>query len=886
MPARRGWERIFATVMLYGALVGASQALAAPAPRPPADKPPANKPAANKPPTGKPAEVPVERMVWPAWQIAVGKVDPKLGLSIEPDPEAESIRPAAVVKAERAAAIKAGAKPDDTLPEPKDEPVALVQRVIRSEIANHAYPLVLTPLIKWDALKPGVYRVTARFAFEGDTNVIATPVRLSVNIGAVSIAKSFYSIDLEEPGKFQTVSILYELDPTEHKQLAARHAYHAIHNAEYFDKVYPGPRPLTKPPAPLEGIRLALDLPLTKYNPEAGLPPNSLRQVKIDWVKIERVDPAPAITARYVKPQKLWIRPGSEQPIEVSLQNYTAQPQKRIVSVYLVHGIDQRTPIGEQEVALEAGAEQKVPFAWKTTLQTPPWGYEVVAEVKAPASTAVESSARDFFTVSPQVYPALVMGSNNRAVDPFRQNESFQNLEEVFGATRGDCAGMTPPAATWISGMGGGGIPQSTKLTRACTDLNRAQGIATHMYLFAGGTGAPVIDLYEKHPEWVGGRLPTLMDEVWRKNVEYDQWLAKQDLSKGLPEAGGKIPHAELGLIYWDPVLMNRVTDDAVSFIRMSGYDGIRFDVGLFGPSTIRTVLGTTLPYDMKNAMTVGAKNFEGFAAAMRKVNPDFEFGANQDTWAYLEQVGVRNVTPKPPEEYPEWIAFCKAGGMLMDEGTMDAPGYSHYMNRFEDALWGMRTKCATARKYGGVYQLFSPYRNGTGYFAHDDIYWSTFIVTSGSVYVGKFSAPPYSNSSMGAFITRYGEYFRSKGLQPLTDAADKIAVNSPNPLWFAETAVFEDIGGKRRYVVPLINPPLTERFRRNKTGEMPPPIKEAFEVRIKFPEGFTSAKAWMLTWEPTVGSKTLVVKKDGDAASIQFPGVDLCRTLVVEFEK
>src|SRR5437763_1061168 len=103
MPVRRGWERIFATVMFVAALAGAGLATAAP------------KPAAGKPSPGKPATESVDRMVWPAWQIAVGKVDPKLGLSIEPDPDAESIRPAEAVKAARAAAIKAGAKPDDTL---------------------------------------------------------------------------------------------------------------------------------------------------------------------------------------------------------------------------------------------------------------------------------------------------------------------------------------------------------------------------------------------------------------------------------------------------------------------------------------------------------------------------------------------------------------------------------------------------------------------------------------------------------------------------------------------------------------------------------------------------------------------------------------------------
>jgi hypothetical protein len=865
MPVRQTWLGICEQLTLAFALACAGAAFAAGAKPPPPQ--------------------PVDKIVWPAWKNPVGKVDAKGGLTIEPEPMAESIRPASAVKDERAAAIKKGVKLDPTLPEPTDEPVALVQRVTRTELANRPFPIILTPLVKWDALKPGVYRISARLAWEGDTNVIGTPIRLSVHVGTNSITKSFYSLDLEEPGKFQTISILYELDPTDKKQLAARHAYHAIHNAEFFDLIYPGASPAKKVLAP-DGFKISLDLPQTKYNAEAGLPPNSLRQLKVDWVKMERIDPSPSITVRYVKPQKVWIRPGMDQPIEVSLENYTAEAKKGTLSLFLINGIDQCTPLATQEVELAAGAEQKLPFTWKTTPQTPPWGYEVVAELKAPGKETADSSARDFFTVSSQVYPALVMGSNCRAVDPFRQNESYENLMEVFGATRGDCAGMTPTGETWFSGMGGGGIPQSIKLTRGCIDLNRAQGIATHMYLFAGGTGAPIIEMYEKHPEWVSGRLRTLMDEVYRQNVKYDQWLAEQDFTKGLPEPAGNMPHAELGMLYWDPVLMDRVIKDAVSFVSMTGYDGIRFDVGIFGPTTIHTVLGTTLPYDMKDAMKVGAKNFEEFAAAMRKVDPNFEFGANQDTWGYLEQVGVRNVTPKPPEDYPEWIAFCKAGGMLMDEGTMDAPGYSHYMNRYEDAIWGMRTKCATARKYGGVYQLFSPYRNGNGYYAHDDIYWSTFIVTTGSVYVGRFSAPPYSDSSLGAFITRYGEFFRSKGLQPLTEAADKIAVNSPNPLWFAETAVFEDIGNKRRYVVPLINPPLTERFRRNKTGEMPPPVKEAFEVRVKFPEGYGAAKAWMLTWEPTVGSKALSLKKDGDVASIQFPGVDLCRTLVVEFEK
>ena len=56
--------------------------------------------------------------------------------------------------------------------------------------------------------------------------------------------------------------------------------------------------------------------------------------------------------------------------------------------------------------------------------------------------------------------------------------------------------------------------------------------------------------------------------------------------------------------------------------------------------------------------MAHAAKNFNDFKDTLRGRFPGFEFGANMDTWAYLEQVGSRKVTAKAPEEYPEFLAF------------------------------------------------------------------------------------------------------------------------------------------------------------------------------------------------------------------------------------
>jgi len=202
------------------------------------------------------------------------------------------------------------------------------------------------------------------------------------------------------------------------------------------------------------------------------------------------------------------------------------------------------------------------------------------------------------------------------------------------------------------------------------------------------------------------------------------------------------------------------------------------------------------------------------------------------------------------------------------------------------DALWGMVQKREVVRRYGGVYQLFSPHRDSTGHFAHDDVYWAIMIVASGSYYVGSFSPPPYSQDSIGHFATRFGEFFRHKDLRALENAQDEIFVDSPTELWYADTAVWRDVGARRQYVIPLINPPVNDRLRRNKTNELPEPIDEPFEVEVQVPEGFRNARAWMLTWEPRIACVPLKPRVEGDAATVQMPGLKLFRTLVVEFEK
>jgi hypothetical protein len=825
--------------------------------------------AAPAPPAPAPPKPPQEKFEWTAWSIPAAPLKAGGDSSIATDADAQSKHPT---------------KDEDG--KETVENAALQMRVNRRDIVKGAIPIVTTPVVEWPAIVPGVYRISARLKYSGDAQVIGTPIVLGVAANLAdrkeSVEQEFQGFDIGEPDVYAEVAFLYEVDPTLSKKLPARKVRHSWHHSDFMAEAYPGfadaaaKPPVNKPPF---GIQIQLSLPKTVYSVQTGMPPNSLRSVSVDWIRCERVTPAPGIAVRYVRPLKHWLRPGDEQSFDVAVENFSTEPRTRTLTVMLEHGLGEMQERAKQSITLQPGESKTVKFPWATQSGTPQYGWEVRAEVRE--TDKVESSARDFFSIHPRAYVVQIAGGNQRRLDPFREKESPANLIEVFGATPGDCAELMPKTDAWVCGMSA--IWQSFPVVRATTSYNKAMGVATHMYLFAGGTGNAVMDLYIRRPDWLGG-TPNATDQFYNLRAAADEALQKHDFTKGEFEMP-KIPHVEVHLNHWFPALMDQITREAVDFTSKTGYEGIRFDVGLFAPKGVVSPLGQKLPYQDGEQMKHAAENFNKFKDALRSKDPNFEFGANMDSWAYLENVGQRGVKPPDPETYPEFVAFARAGGMFMDEGTMGSPLLDHYMNRFEDALWSMVQKREMARRYGGVYQLFSPHRDGAGHFAHDDLYWTTMIIATGCTYVGSFTAAPYCEDSPGEFITRFSEYYRSLNLKPLPNADELVHLDSPSVVWYADASTFEDLGSKRRYVIPMINPPLHERLRRNKSNELPPPIDDPFRVEIKMPEGFHKAHASMLTWEPRVAAVPLETTVAGGKARVMFPGLKLFRTLVMEFE-
>lgn len=810
-----------------------------------------------------------ERFHWSGWEIPARPLEERGLLAVIENEDAESVR--TIVD------------DDDDDGAPIEQPVALQQRVSRRGIARGALPVARTPAISRDEAVPGVYRVTARLKIDGDLGVIGTPIELTVvedAPGGRRVGRSWTTCDFTENDAYVELSFLYEFD-RDARRLPAREARTPSRFAGYYHEVYPEattPSPSADEPPP--GIAVTLELPRTRYSSRTGMPPNSLRALSLDWIALERIQPSPSLTVRHVRPQLLWMRPGTEQQFSVAIQNFTETSHTRTVAVVLESGLDRREQIHTGEVTLDPGAVHTIDITWPTDAATPLFGYRVVAEVRDGAT--VDHAADDVFQIHPRCYDVHVSGARSRGVNPFREPESYRNYIEQFGMTPGDCSRLMPRNEYWMGGMMA--VPYSMRLTQAAVEHNRGQGIASFFYLFAGGTGTALMDMYVERPEFMAARI-TATDVMYQKISEHQAAVRDHTWGQSPPEALSGVPHVEQHLNHIHPELKEQIEREAVEFVNATGFQGVRFDVGIFAPKSGVSILGEDLGFDMRDAHAHAARNFNDFRNRLGEVDPNIEFGANMDSWGYLEHVGLRDRTPPPVETYEEFLAFANAHGMFMDEGTMNAPLFDHYLNRWDDVFWSLAQKRHTAARHGGVYETFSPHRDGTGHFCHDDIYWTIANFATGSHYVGNFAPVPYSeHGGVGPFITRFSEFFWDIKLRQLENAAELVFVDAPAEVWYVDTAMHRTLpDGRQRWVLPLVNPPLADRLRRNPNNELPPPL-EAFEIELDAPEGYAAADAWMITWEPRTEAVRLPSEWTGRRLIVQFPGLQLFRTLVVEW--
>ena len=214
--------------------------------------------------------------------------------------------------------------------------------------------------------------------------------------------------------------------------------------------------------------------------------------------------------------------------------------------------------------------------------------------------------------------------------------------------------------------------------------------------------------------------------------------------------------------------------------------------------------------------------------------------------------------------------------------------GYTGYKNVCLNYLRAVRYESA-AYKYAGGHHAHMHSHNSGVYYTPDDFYQQTFDLLGGAHMDSiNYTPMPDSDLDLGIYAARFGEFFWDPKLTQLEKIGDKVSLNTEEDLWYTEAGFERDTDrGTHLYILPIINPPVTERWLRNRFGQLPAPVRKPIGVTVKLPGGYTKVKAvYLLENSPYPTVKKLDFKVNAGAVSYEIPELVIFKVAVVEFGK
>jgi hypothetical protein len=797
------------------------------------------------------------------------------------------------------------------------EAKALRVMVDARALQEGAIPILRSPDL---AVPVGTYKVTARLKMTGMLNVIGNGIRFNsapwprhgepdVLGHQMKVLRywepSLHGYHFAEEDVYQEFSYLVEVaEPNEVTLRPQRpgglnpfgaiipkadlEAWKKGEGTPWERKAKADAKPAPTDPAELAKLRqgrLNVQLDFLPTEPLGfGRVQPSMRHVTVDWLKVER-QPEPArLVLRQILPTKLWLRPGDETAFDVWLHNRSGAPRQGTVRVKVQHGVTGELAVAERQVELPDHGYRVERVAW-TAPATDLWGCTAVAELIVGGE--VVGRVEEYFSVHRNPWAVQNHSGANRWRDPYYRLPGYRNYVEMFGGTPGD--GLKPfpddPAQPYVSGMSG--YTTHMDVQKMYVEHNKRIGVASFLYIQpANGTSVFPQLLYEQHPDWFSGSLEwnDQMHDKWEAAIAdlRTRWNAGQPIEVLVPPG---LLHIEAPLNYGIPWIYDNLAAGAIANVVHVGWDGIRWDADF----PVRTVTNKHQPYGPGSPAAdrqLSAELTKRFKAAARAKAPWYTEGANIGTPEQVWNRKYEHATEQPPTDYHD--AFLADGSSAMAEDWMSAWIFTDARNVIADYYWGARRCVEWCRQRGGFWHSFPPDRDATPFFTQSMFYYNLLIPLAGGSYPGSYSCTPGSDTGIAQFVTRASEFLYDLELQPLPQADELVKVDADQELWYADGTRWRDLpDGRRRYVIPLINPPTIERFLlRDRFSELPEPLREPFPVEIELPAGFRSARAFMITAEPRTAVVELKAEVDGDLVTVEVPELVIYRLLVVEFSK
>lgn len=646
-------------------------------------------------------------------------------------------------------------------------------------------------------------------------------------------------------------------------------------------------------------VVLAISIPqnATGFGGEAtrgnSTPFASLRRLFIDTVGIERV-PETAVFVRDLRAEKAWLRPGEKQGFVVDLHNRTGASQRGELAIVVESGLGTRLPLEPVAFDLADKGYDSVRIDWDVPADHPHWGQTAIVEARVGGEVA--AGWRTWFTVHPRntavmipFAPGYAAVEGCRFQHPTATKPNVANLYEQWAPTPYDAAGIVPDNldAPFIVG-------NSTKVESLASQKRvmgglRARGIASAFYCEGHGTGNKAWDIYWDHPEWCSPSTPT-SDICYLKRREVEQLLLEDPEAKGPAFSPPSYPH--VGFVRLNCLakpVVDAIIADTITLLERVPYTTCRWDSSRPLCCFPTDALGRDLGKTPEELVRQELENFRRYVAEIREKHPGFEVGFN---YGHSELMGRRDdpfdfeAATRVIDADPLAKAVLADGGYILEEAWGHSfEVWNDYKVVCRNYLRACRVESAAYKHAGGHHGHM--FRDNAVSYAPDDIYQQLFSLLGGAhLCTVNYGPLPESEYDLGVYAARFAEFFWDPRLRQLTGMEEKVAVESEADLWSTEAGFEKDTeSGSRIYVLPLINPPVTEQWLKNRYGQLPEPIRQPIAVTVRVPEGFRGVKAVHdLAAGPWPEVRPLEFETDGQEVRFEFPELVTFKVAVVEF--
>jgi hypothetical protein len=650
-------------------------------------------------------------------------------------------------------------------------------------------------------------------------------------------------------------------------------------------------------------------------------PFSSLRRLQIDSLAVAPL-PEPSVFIRDVQARKAWLRPGERQDFAIDLHNRSGAERNGELRLAIESGRGDRHPLPPLPFTIADGDSLRLATAWDVPADHPHWGQTAIAEAVVDGEPV--ASWRTWFTVHPRNAAVMIpfhtgyaAAESVRFHHPTASKPNVTNLAEYWAPTPYDSAGQLPddPAEPFFSGNSGKveSLARQHRVAAALAD----RGIASFFYLEQSGTGERAWQLYWDHPEWCGpGGGPSdefILKQREAAKVWFPHFLREEAGIKralGLPlstaeqaamagpappplePAKNPIPH--LGFVKVNS-LFKPVADGIIELhrkiMREVPYVGCRWDSALPMPCFGTDALGRTVGKPPEEIARIQIETMARYLEEVRQEHPHFEVGVNYNHGPLMNRrddpfdfAAARKVI----DDDPACKAVLADGGYILEEGWGHSfEVWSDYKFTCRNYLRACRAESAAYKHAGGQHgHMFRD--NGVSY-TPDDIYQQVFSLLGGAhLCLVNYGPLPECDYDLGVYAARFGEFFWDTNLRQLEAIGEKVVVEADADLWTDEAGFEKDLpNGNRIYVLPLVNPPVTETWLKNRYGQLPEPIRQPIAVTVQVPEGYRGvASVHDLAVSPWPEPRKLEFETDGREVRFEFPELVTFKVAVIEFTK